>query len=75
MDEHYKKHIVEKEELVKALQLQGEPEPMGKDADQDKDTDPELHQAALNALNGLEGASGFGKKKMLKTSPLISGDS
>lgn len=81
VDQHYQKYVVEQQERLKELELQGE---AGKSdakadgeadaADKSNDDDPELRQAALDQLQSMASQEGVGQK-VLKASPLLGGDS
>lgn len=81
VDQHYQKYVVEQQERLKELELQGEavksdakPEGETGDAGKSKEDDPELRQAALNQLQNMASQEGV-SSKVLKTSPLLGGDS
>lgn len=81
VDEHYQKFVVEQQERLKTLELQGE---AAKAAEQKEDEqaegndetkeDSELRQAALSKLQSMSSKDGV-SSKVLKTSPLMGGDS
>ena len=81
VDQHYQKYVVEQQERFKVLELQKEPGKAGakgaedkEGAEQSKEEDEELHQAALNQLQNMASQEGV-SSKVLKTSPLLGGDS
>lgn len=81
VDEHYQKFVVEQQERLKSLELQAEAgqaaerkgDEKAEGGDENK-ADPELHQAALDQLQSMSSKDGI-SSKVLKTSPLIGGDS
>lgn len=77
MDDHYQKFVVEQQERIKQLELQGEAGKSGEKAEDGGEKtkeEEEMHQAALDQLESMASKDGVGSK-VLKTSPLIGGDS